>query len=81
MILIERENAFKIFYLMMAADGTIGSEEKEKLAEIGLDLFGENYQEIEPRMVLECQTIVQEIVADPNEAYDILSDQIDKELV
>ena len=40
MILIERENAFKIFYLMMAADGTIGSEEKEKLAEIGLDLFG-----------------------------------------
>ena len=80
MILIERENAFKIFYLMMAADGTIGSEEKEKLAEIGLDLFGENYQEIEPRMVSECQTIVQEIVADPNEAYDILSDQIDKEL-
>ena len=80
MILIEKESAYKIFYFIMAADGTIGSEEIEKLAEIGLDMFGENCADIDERLISECQTIIQEIAVDPNEIYDILSEQIDREL-
>lgn len=80
MDLITKEGAFKVFYCIIAADGTIAAEESEKLDEIGLQLFGENFVDVRDGLLADCETQTASVGDDPDEIYELLSENIEDAL-
>ncbi len=80
MILITKEGAFKIFYYIIACDGTVAEEELEKLDEIGVQLFGDVYSEKRYSLIAECEAKTGSVIYGSEDALDILSEYIDDAL-
>lgn len=80
MKLITKESAFKIFYYIIASDGKIAEEETDKLNEIGAQLFGDSYTEVQSELFNECETKTARITDVSEESFDILSELIEEAL-
>ena len=80
MILITKESAFKTFYYLIASDGKIASEEMVKLDEIGIQLFGESFQEFREVLISECQRKTASVSGDPDEDFDLIAECVDEAL-
>ncbi|MBR6091173.1 MAG: TerB family tellurite resistance protein [Anaerolineaceae bacterium] len=76
MNLIKKESAFKIFYYIIASDGIISAEETEKMDEIGLQLFGNDYGNFRDEIITECKKETDKIIDEPDKAYEILSEYV-----
>ena len=77
MQLITKENAFKIFYYIIASDGMITQEEIGKLDEVGAQIFGDDYMDVRNNLIGECQAKMAPITYHPEDSFEIISEAID----
>ena len=71
--LIQSEDAIRIMYYLMAADGDISPEEVEKFCEIGKDI-DPGFESRREELIQECESFLDK-AADEEERYDILNEQ------
>lgn len=76
--LISSDNALKVIYYLIAADGQILQEELEKFDEIGASLDPQ-FQENKDRILQECQAQLEKAI-DEEDFYDVLQDGVDAAL-
>ena len=53
---INKTSVLKIFYYLMAIDGTVTGEEKTKFDEIGTNFLGDDYSVNKESILEECNT-------------------------
>ena len=78
MKIIAYQSAIKIFYYLMAIDGTIQIEETDTLARLGHEIDPEHFGEYQEDLI-ECCRQTAENALKSNDSYDILSERIDEE--
>ncbi len=78
MKIIRYQSAVKIFYYLMAIDGTIQAEETETLARLGQEIDPEHFAEYQDELIECCHNTV-ESALESGDSYDILSENIDEE--
>jgi len=78
MQIIETRSAIKIFYYLLAIDGSIDDVELVHFKTIGLSIDPTNFMEYFNDLELECKTL---IAGAGNEQYDIISEAIDDALL
>lgn len=80
MVKIERRNAVKAFYYLMAADGEVCGGELERFAEIAGELDGESFADYKDALIEECKAQIARAVTE-DEAYDVVQEGLDEALV
>lgn len=76
--MISTQDAIKIIYYLMAADGEIFHSEEEKFDAIGADL-DPDFADHKAQIVAECQSLMENVI-DPEDYYDVLQDGVENAL-
>ena len=79
MTIIKNQSAIKAFYYLMAIDGLVQDEEIKTLDRIGADLDGEHFSEYRDAIIESCNSVINQ-ASKTEDSYDILVEEIDKEL-
>lgn len=74
---INKTSVLKIFYYLMAIDGTVTGEEKTKFDEIGTNFLGDDYSVNKESILEECNTRINAVDID-DELYDVLQEAVDE---
>lgn len=80
MSVFSKKGALKAFWFLMAVDGEIAPEEIEQLNEIGLDLFGEEYESIRQELIDQCNSQIHNNIDADDVIYDLISEGVDEAL-
>lgn len=75
---ISAENALRVIYYLMAANGTVFHSEEEKFDAIGAE-FDPDFAEKKPDIIKACQAQLEKVI-DPEDYYDVLQDGVEAAL-
>ena len=78
-ISISTRNALKIIYYLMAVDGELFNNEKEKFELLGQELTPD-FQDIKDELINECQKQMEKII-DQEDYYDVLQEGVEEALL
>ena len=76
---IEKKNAMKVFYYLIAVDGEIDSDKLEKYYEIGCDIDGEGFDVYKDTIPDECMSYIN-TASEEDDFYDVILEGIDEAL-
>jgi len=79
MKIIERKNAMKVFYYLMAVDGEVSSDKMERFDEIGCEIDGEAFSEYKDSIIDECKSHINTAAGD-EDFYDVIQEGLDEVL-
>lgn len=80
MICIEKKNAIRAFYYLMAADGEVDGEELKIFYEICKKIDGEDFDNYKGTLIEECMTQIATALTE-EEAFDVIQEGLDAALM
>jgi len=78
--IIEKKNAMKAFYYLMAVDGEVSGIELDKFDEIGREIDNEFFDDYKESIVKECRTQIA-TASGADDYYDVIQEGLDEALL